>query len=90
MDTPSLSLSDPARIRWQCRRGMLELDIMLLSFFDKVYETLSVEQKISFVELLTFPDQVLYSWLIGQTQPETAPLQALVQIIRAQQYTATK
>jgi len=82
-------LPDSARIRWQCRRGMLELDIMLLSFFDKVYETLPLEHQKNFVELLTFPDQTLYSWLIGQSQPDKDALKILVQTIRAQRYTET-
>ncbi len=79
-----LPLPEASRIRWQCRRGMLELDILLLSFFDKVYEALPLEQKKDFVELLTFPDQTLYSWLIGQEQPEVLALQKIIQSIREQ------
>ena len=78
----SLPLPDPARIRWQCRRGMLELDILLLPFFDNAYEILPLEQQRDFMALLAFPDQTLYSWLIGQAQPETIALQTLIQLIR--------
>lgn len=81
-----LPLPEASYIRWQCRRGMLELDIMLLSFFDKVYERLALERKKDFVELLTFSDQTLYSWLIGQEQPEILALQEMVRSIREQHY----
>lgn len=37
-----------ARIRWQCRRGMLEIDAILLPFFDKHFDALSDPEKISF------------------------------------------
>jgi len=81
-DTENLELPNPARVRWQCRRGMLELDLLLLSFFDQAYATLSVEQQEAFVALLVFPDQELYEYLIGKLQPEAPEFQAIVQRIR--------
>jgi len=60
---------------------MLELDILLLSFFDNHYTALSLEQQKRFVELLAFSDQELYGWLIGQNQPD-AFFQTIVKEIR--------
>ncbi|MDB6095782.1 MAG: Tetratricopeptide repeat family protein [Francisellaceae bacterium] len=59
------------KIRWQCRRGMLELDILLIPFFDNYYKNLSPKDKRSFNQLLTFADPVLYDWLMGK---EIAPI----------------
>ncbi len=56
-----------AKLRWQCRRGMLELDLLLLPFLEKVYEQLSTEEQDLFAKLLTCQDQDLYTWLIQQT-----------------------
>lgn len=58
-----------ARIRWQCRRGMLELDLFLQSFMDKAYMQLTPKQKKSFSDLLETPDQMLLDYLMGRVIP---------------------
>ena len=60
---------DEARLRWQCRRGMLELDLMLQAFMDKQFAGLSSTQLQAFEELLSYPDQLLLEYLMGQTVP---------------------
>lgn len=60
---------DEARLRWQCRRGMLELDLMLESFVDKRYATLSVKTKKAFHQLLNCQDQILLDYLLGHEVP---------------------
>lgn len=54
-----------AKMRWQCRRGMLELDLILLNFLDNHFDVLSNKQKSEFSELLNQPDPILYDWIIG-------------------------
>ncbi len=80
MNTQHEIPADP-EIRWQCRRGMLELDILLLAFFDKDYKSLAQEEKKIFIALLSFPDQELYGWLIGKIEPPFS-FQAMVKQIR--------
>ncbi len=58
---------NPAKIRWQCRRGMLELDIMLLSFFDAQYSCLTLADQQAFVRLLKESDPSLHALLSGST-----------------------
>lgn len=70
------------KIRWQCRRGALELDLLLLKFFDSQYDSLSSQQKNEFIQLLQQPDPILQQWLLGQESPESLEWQALVQRIR--------
>ncbi|MBT8134773.1 MAG: succinate dehydrogenase assembly factor 2, partial [Gammaproteobacteria bacterium] len=41
--------------RWQCRRGMLELDLLLNNFVEKKARTLTDQQKQSFELLLSYP-----------------------------------
>ncbi len=57
------------RLAWQCRRGMLELDVLLTRFLDHSYEKLSLADKRCFVDLLTSIDPELYAWLMGQEAP---------------------
>ena len=61
--------SQRARLLWQCRRGMLELDAMLQSFMEKGYDDLSEQQQKAFEILLQTPDQLLLEYLMGRTVP---------------------
>ena len=72
-----------SRVRWHCRRGMLELDAMLLPFVDAVYPTLSATQQATFVRLLEAQDPDLFAWLMGRTQPDDEVLVAMIARIRA-------
>lgn len=74
---------EEGKVRWQCRRGMLELELLLIKFFDNQYHTLSSQQRIAFLQLLQQPDPILQQWLSGQALPEFPAWQALIQRIRA-------
>lgn len=71
------------QIRWACRRGMLELDILLEAFFDKHFDTLTSEQQQIFEALLVQQDPDLYSWFIGLAQPTDEKLKDMVHLIKA-------
>lgn len=62
-------MSDMNRLRWQCRRGLLELDIVLGRFLDTHYGALDPIEKESFQALLAEQDAVLWSLI---TQPASA------------------
>ncbi len=64
-----MSNKDQQRLAWQCRRGMLELDLMLQGFVDRCYGDLSERQRQTFEELLKTPDQLLLDYLMGRTVP---------------------
>jgi antitoxin CptB len=57
------------RLKWQCRRGMLELDHLLLPFLEKKFDTLSGELQNTFKQLLEIPDNLLLEILLGRTIP---------------------
>ncbi len=66
---PSNLAMDETRLRWQCRRGMLELDLMLETFVEKRYADLPVKTKKAFHQLLNCQDQILLDYLMGQDVP---------------------
>ncbi len=70
------------RIYWSCRRGMLELDLILIPFYQHKYSHLSKEQQQQFIDLLAFPDMDLYAWLTGQCDPDDAAFQPITTMIR--------
>ena len=57
-----------SELRWQCRRGMLELDLLLNGFLDEQYQRLSIDEKDQFKVLLDYPDQTLFDLLMGKMQ----------------------
>lgn len=79
------SLSDTNRIKWQCRRGMLELDFIFQHFFDHQYMRLSSEKKGSFFQLLQKDDPTLYDWLVANIPCTDTTLQAIVNDVRRSQ-----
>lgn len=70
------------KIRWQCRRGMLELDIILTRFFDQYFLTLSDQEQEAFIQLLKRQDPELYTWLLEHTMPENESDKMIVTKIR--------
>ncbi len=54
-----------SRLHWKCRRGMLELDLLLQGFLDNGYESLDAAGREAFERLLELPDQALFERLLG-------------------------
>lgn len=73
--------SEMARLTWACRRGMLELDVLLGDFLKNHYKDLSAEEKRHFADLLSMPDPDLFAWLMGHAVPEEKAMAAIVQKI---------
>lgn len=69
-------------LRWRCRRGMLELDLMLQSFVDKEVSALTREELVVFDRLLDYPDQVLLELFLDQTQSSDKDISQFVKRIR--------
>ncbi|HEB26428.1 MAG TPA: succinate dehydrogenase assembly factor 2 family protein [Porticoccus sp.] len=73
---------DRNRLFWASRRGMLELDLVLLPFLEKIYPTLEQEDKERYWRLLDSEDQDIFGWFLRREDPEDSDLQRIVQIIR--------
>ena len=57
------------RLRWQCRRGLLELDLLFARFLEDRYPDLEPAAQCAFHELLKQPDQQILGWVQGQENP---------------------
>jgi len=71
------------RLRWKCRRGMLELDLMLNRFLDVGYVDLSPQAQGNFDLLLEYPDPELLALLMGQTTASNRAIANVIQSIQA-------
>ncbi|SJM90767.1 succinate dehydrogenase assembly factor 2 [Crenothrix polyspora] len=70
-----------AKLRWQCRRGTLELDILLTRYLDRYYQSATHDEKAQFIELLSAEDDVLLALLITGTLPLPPNMHGLIQKI---------
>ncbi|MGX5914297.1 succinate dehydrogenase assembly factor 2 [Aliidiomarina sp. Khilg15.8] len=75
------SLRDKNRLRWACRRGMLELDVLFAPFVEEAYDELNEEQKAVFRRLITCDDPDLFAWFMGHQKCEDPELAAMVQLM---------
>ncbi|MGH8660538.1 MAG: succinate dehydrogenase assembly factor 2 [Burkholderiales bacterium] len=75
-------MADTDRIRWRCRRGLLELDLVLAAFLDRAYERLDDGQRRLFDELLERPDNDLLDLALGRCEAEPR-YRAVVEMLRA-------
>lgn len=77
------SARELVRLRWQCRRGMLELDLLLDRFLSDGWMALDGPGRRTFERLLAFPDPILHDWLMEQAVPADPELAQLVARVRA-------
>ncbi|WP_281556095.1 succinate dehydrogenase assembly factor 2 [Thalassomonas sp. RHCl1] len=70
-----------ARLKWACRRGMLELDVLFMPFVDEAYDQLSEQEQVIFERLLTCEDPELFAWFMGHESCEDPELNSMVQLI---------
>ena len=73
---------DKARLSWHCRRGMLELDIILQDVLESQIDTFSDNELKLFDLLLSNTDPDLFAWFMGHQEPQDKELRELVDIIR--------
>ena len=58
-----------AQLRWRCRRGTREMDLLLLRFLERQYPHLDSREQSLFGALLDETDPDLYAWITGQSEP---------------------
>ncbi|MGJ8681353.1 succinate dehydrogenase assembly factor 2 [Paraglaciecola sp.] len=69
------------RLKWACRRGMLELDVLFMPFAETGFLELSEEKQLSFERLLTFDDPDLYAWFMGHQECKDQEMKDMIEHI---------
>ena len=75
-------MSEIDRIRWSCRRGLVELDLVLQRFLNDHYLSLTVEQKKTFTRLLGLPDNDLLDLAMERADTNDEAFGELVNLMR--------
>ncbi|WP_020559206.1 succinate dehydrogenase assembly factor 2 [Thiofilum flexile] len=70
-------MSEFSRLKLRCRRGMKELDVILIRYLERHYETASEQERRYLNELLDLQDPILYGMVMG-IDPAPAPYQPLI------------
>ncbi|MDP1930327.1 MAG: succinate dehydrogenase assembly factor 2 [Gammaproteobacteria bacterium] len=70
------------KLGWHSRRGMLELDLLLVPFVEGRLRSLSLTDQLLYERLLEEEDQDLFAWLLLREQAPSEELQKIVGIIR--------
>lgn len=78
-----LSENEFKRICWACRRGMLELDLVMVPYVEGRFRDLDPENQQRFVRLLECEDTELFQWFLGKGQPDDPELGSIVNDILA-------
>lgn len=71
-----------SRLRWRCRRGTKELDIVMNKYLNDIYPTASADEQSSFDALLSVEDPLIFDMLMDKRVSEDADQQALIEILK--------
>jgi antitoxin CptB len=75
-----------SKLRWRCRRGLLENDLFIARFFERHESTLTLGQAQALGTLMDLSDNDLLDLLMRRKEPEaelaSPPVVALLQLMR--------
>lgn len=71
------------KIYWHSRRGMLELDLLLVPFATEVFATLPYQDQLLYSDFLEEEDQDIFAWLMRRATPSEDRFNAIIEKILA-------
>ncbi len=69
------------RLTWQCRRGIKEVEVLLVPFFEKYFDTLSAADRDGFEAFLKEQDADIFEWFTLRVKPADPQTAAMVDVI---------
>ncbi len=75
-------MSELSRLRWQCRRGMKELDVLLEAYLNTRFGQAALAEQHAFAALLELPDPVLMSYIVGRASPEAVEQRRVIDALQ--------
>ncbi|HMQ12603.1 MAG TPA: succinate dehydrogenase assembly factor 2 [Candidatus Competibacter phosphatis] len=70
------------KLRWRCRRGMKELDLLTLGYLERHYPEAPAKEQQAFAALLELQDPLLMSYMVGRETPADATTARVVNVMR--------
>ncbi len=75
-------MSERDRIRWRCRRGLLELDLVLSRFLESRFDDLTSDQREALTRLLDLPDNDLLDMVMERAETNDPGCSEIVGFLR--------
>lgn len=72
-------MSEISRLKWHCRRGVKELDLVLTTYLERYYFDANEDEQADFKALLELEDPILFDMLIGNRKAESDRQQRLIE-----------
>lgn len=82
-----MQANEKRRLKWRCRRGMKELDVLLEHYINHGYDGASSAEQAAFADLLELPDPLLLDYLTGRSTPAEPNSATVVAHIRERRRT---
>ncbi len=80
---PRVDEQEFGKLRWRCRRGIKELDVLLTRYIEERYRDAPAAEQEAFRGLLEAQDGAVYAYCLERMKPPTAELSALIARITA-------
>jgi antitoxin CptB len=71
-------MGDLERLKWRCRRGSLELDLLMNRFLNEYYPDVPANLQTAFKRLIEYSDTTLYDLFTGKIQAQDHDIDTLV------------
>ena len=75
-------MSKTSRLRWLCRRGMKELDLLLINYLENIYPSAEPSEQQAFESLLEMADPDLYTLVTGKTHTKDPQMARVAEVLR--------
>ena len=75
-------MSELAKLKWKCRRGMKELDVLLEEYLAKRYQQAGAAEQGAFKALLELQDPLLFDYLTGRERPASEDERRVIDALR--------
>jgi antitoxin CptB len=86
-NSPLIGERDLSKLKWRCRRGLLENDLFIERFYKQYEASLTVDQAQALTDLMDLSDNDLLDLLLARKDPQgalaTADVLALLKQMRA-------
>jgi len=80
-------MSEESRLRWQCRRGMRELDDLLIRYLETRFAAADADEKAAFQAVLELSDPELNGYLLQRQTPSSESIARVINSILSTPFT---
>ena len=74
-------MSEISRLRWRCRRGMKELDLVLTNYLEHHFQHAGDSERSGFLKLLELQDPELYKIILGKIDSEDGEIREVLRVL---------